>query len=118
MRALIITVVSCIILVGIFFLLYPPCDTRDYLHPYSSTVFSSHYSKNKFNSIQKGMTINDVENLIGKPLKIDTIFLNGKPLSFEYNYTKKNGCHEWYVVLVQVNKNLIVTEKGEGWRDY
>lgn len=118
MRKLIYAGLVCIIIAGVLFLVFPPCDTKNYLSPYASTQFTPLFTKEKFNSIQKGMNLNEVENIIGKPFSIDTFSFNNKILSYQFNYSKKKGCNTWQVAIVFFDNNLIVKDKGIGWRDY
>jgi hypothetical protein len=82
----IIVVVSLgFVIMGLIFLgwWYLHSESYCFFWPSIDTTYSEGYSDEKFGKIQIGMTMSDVNKIMGKPLDADDV---------EYSYTSDGGC--------------------------
>ena len=131
--------ISTISVVVILYLLYVTFifgwlgERKHLIDPYIDTHFATDYSPEKFDKIKIGMTVDEVESLIGKPFYtcIPPIFYHiaDDSTKIEYNYTGDgkllNKMREqgkryyydcaWYRSLVIFDTNNIVVGINKGW---
>lgn len=89
-------------------------EGKNIFSPYIDTQFASQYSTEKFELIKIGQTVEEVEKIIGQPLRKNIDSINSRA---EYWYTmdgklsvnNKEGDFAWYVSIVEFdNKGLVV----------
>ncbi|GAB3571910.1 outer membrane protein assembly factor BamE domain-containing protein [Hymenobacter daeguensis] len=91
--------------------------------PYADTEFGKSYSPEKFERVKVGMTINQVREIVGKPL-----FQFKDAATMDYHYTNDRylkrrtdkkfalvGDLAWYRSGVTFNADSIVTNVNSGW---
>ncbi len=124
-------ILSIIGLIGtltfVFFLgAVPLVEGRHIIKPYIDTRFSENYSPEKFEEIETGMTKNQVEYLIGRPLRIgkgydDSLVTNyhytgdGKLLNLRKPVEQHYDDFAWYRSTVGFDTNNIVVFIYKGW---
>ena len=110
-------------------------EGKHLIDPYIDTEFAPDYSPKKFNKIKIGMTVDEVESIIGKPFykhpdycdttNIDYVYTNDGKLWGKMKEEKRRYYEEcfwivtdfaWYrsYVIVDTNNNIVV-EINKGW---
>ena len=108
-------------------------EGKHLIDPYIDTWFASDYSLEKFDKIKTGMTVDEVESIIGKPLYKHSDYWDAKKIMYEYTGDGKlwemkeekkryyNDCfwivtdYAWYHSAVVFDKNNIVVKIYKGW---
>ena len=109
----ILKVLSVGIILFLFYEIYLlGCSTltggKHLINPYIDTRFAPDYSPEKFDKIKVGMTLDEVESIIGKPIRNLTDFFDSTKI--RYHYTDN---------LVLADKNAKWEQKQEkGYYDY
>lgn len=95
-------------------------EGKNLFFPYSDTEFAPNYSPKKFDLIQKGQRIEEVEKILGKPLfKYRDSITN----TTEYLYTSdgklrktmKEGDFAWYRSTLHFDSINKVSKIDKGW---
>lgn len=111
-------------IVGIFLirLVFMPKNGISQRYPYYRTEFSSELTKNHFKRVQKGFSLKEVENIIGKPFEYDRknkFSVDTVNFDFSGYYTKpKNHFlihYASFIFLVHYSKDSLVVSTTETW---
>ncbi len=95
-------------------------EGKNIFSPYIDTQFASQYSPEKYELVKIGQTVEEVENIIGQPLKKNIDSINRR---VEYWYTmdgkllqdKKEGDFAWYISIVTFDSKGKVILIDKGW---
>lgn len=95
-------------------------EGKNIFSPYIDTQFASQYSPEKYELVKIGQTVEEVENIIGQPLKKNIDSINRR---VEYWYTmdgkllqdKKEGDFAWYISIVTYDSKGKVILIDKSW---
>ena len=84
---------------------------------FANTVYSANYSEGRFGRIQEGMTTNEVESLVGQPLrKVPQLY--GVPETALWMYSvKRHGGGDYWLRNVYFQSNKVVNVAKMYWID-
>jgi outer membrane protein assembly factor BamE (lipoprotein component of BamABCDE complex) len=97
------------------------------IDPYIDTCFAPDYSPEKFNDIKIGMTLDEVELIIGKPLYSYYVYDDSTKINYDYtcdgkllSKAQQKGKRNyydcaWYRSSIIIDMHNIVIEIDKGW---